>query len=314
MSSIRSMWSGTLNFGLISMPVKLYTAVNSKTVRFNQLHAQDGVRIENKRYCPAHKKEITLDEIVRGYEIDPGRYVVVTDEELEGLAPAASRTIEIQDFVDLDEIDPIYCETPYYIAPNTGGAKSYRLLLEAMRDTSKVAIGRVVLRSRERLVAVRPYENSLLLATLIFGDELRPLGDVIEPADDVEIGDRELAAARQLVESLAQPFEVGKYHDTYREEVLALIERKASGEEIVAQPQARPAEQATPDLMSALEASLADVRKRNGANGRARSKKNSAAASSVAAHANGSGAGGGKVTTRRRGSGRTNDSHNQRRH
>lgn len=312
MSSIRSMWSGTLNFGLISMPVKLYTAVNSKTVRFNQLHAQDGVRIETKRYCPAHEKEVAFDEIVRGYEIGPDRYVVVTDEEMEGLAPAASRTIEIQDFVDLDEIDPIYCDTPYYIAPNTGGAKSYRLLLEAMRDTSKIAIGRVVLRSRERLVAVRPYDNSLLLATLIFGDELRPLGDVIEPADDIEIGDRELAAARQLVESLAQPFEVTKYHDTYREEVLALIERKASGEEIVVQPSARPAAQATPDLMSALEASLADVRKRDGTNGRARSKSNGKPTPSVAAHANGPGAGG-SVTARRRGGRRANDSHNQRR-
>jgi DNA end-binding protein Ku len=313
MSSIRSMWSGTLNFGLISMPVKLYTAVNSKTVRFNQLHAQDGVRIENKRYCPAHEEEIAFDEIVRGYEIGPDRYITLADEELEALAPEKSRTIEIQDFADLGEIDPIYFDTPYYIAPNTGGAKSYRLLLEAMRDTSKIAIGKVVLRSRERLVTVRPYDNSLLLATLIFGDELRPLGDVVEPADDVEIVDRELAAACQLVESLAQPFEVTKYHDTYREEVLALIERKASGEEIVVQPPPRPAAQATPDLMSALEASLADVRKRGGTNGRARSKSNGATTPSAVARAKGSDSGGGKVTAPRRGGRRANDSHNQRR-
>jgi DNA end-binding protein Ku len=310
MSSIRSMWSGTLNFGLISMPVKLYTAVNNKTVRFNQLHAEDGVRIENKRFCPAHEEEVAFDQIVRGYEISPDRYVVVADEELEALAPEASRTIEVEDFVDLGDIDPIYFDTPYYVAPNTGGAKSYRLLLEVMRDTSKVAIGKVVLRSRERLVAVRPYGDSLLLATMIFGDELRPVGDVVEPGDEIELGDREVAVARQLVESLVQPFDVTKYHDTYREEVLALIERKASGEEIVVQPPTRSAPEATPDLMSALEASLADVRKRGGKSKRSRATTNGA----VAAHSNGSGASTRKATTRSRGSGRTNDSHNRRRH
>jgi DNA end-binding protein Ku len=170
--SARSIWTGRLNFGLISMPVKLYSATRSKTVRFNQLHASDNVRIQTKRFCPAEEKEVPLDEIVRGYEISPDRYVVIDDAELETLAPEATRAIEIADFVALEEIDPIYYDQPYYVVPNTGGAKSYRLLLQVMRETGKVAIARVVLRSRERLVAVRPYGDALVMATMIYGDEV----------------------------------------------------------------------------------------------------------------------------------------------
>jgi DNA end-binding protein Ku len=260
----RSMWMGTLNFGLVSMPVKLYTATSSKTVHFCQLHATDKVRLQTKRFCPADEEEVSFDEVVRGYEIAPERYVVIEDEELAALAPEATRTIEIEDFVALEEIDRIYFDQPYYVVPNRGGARSYRLLLQAMRETGKVAIARVVLRSRERLVAIRAFEEALLMTTMIFADELRPTSELNELLGDVEVGERELDVARRLVDSLAEPFDISKYHDAYREAVLDLIDRKASGEEIVLQPRLQEQPREAPDLMSALQASLEEVRKRTG--------------------------------------------------
>jgi DNA end-binding protein Ku len=261
------MWMGTLNFGLVSMPVKLYTATTSKTVHFCQLHAGDNVRVQTKRYCPADEAEVAFDEVVRGYEIAPERYVVIEDEELAAIAPEITRTIEIEDFVDLEEIDRIYFDQPYYVVPNRGGARSYRLLLQAMRETGKVAIARVVLRSRERLVVVRAYGETLLMTTMAFGDEVRPAGELNELLADVEVGERELEVARRLVDSLAEPFDISKYRDTYREAVLDLIDRKASGEEIVVQPELRERAPESPDLMSALQASLEQARERAGTDG-----------------------------------------------
>lgn len=275
--SARSIWTGTLNFGLISMPVKLYSATRSKTVRFNQLHASDNVRIQTKRFCPAEEKEVPLDEIVRGYEISPDRYVVIDDAELETLAPEATRAIEIADFVALEEIDPIYYDQPYYVVPNTGGAKSYRLLLQVMRETGKVAIARVVLRSRERLVAVRPYGDALVMATMIYGDEVNlpdELPELKNDEEEVEVAERELDVAAQFVSALVDTFDIARYRDTYRDAVLELIERKANGEKVVVQPSRKTAPAATPNLISALEASLQEVRKRGeatvGSNGATR--------------------------------------------
>ena len=168
----RSIWTGAISFGLVSVPVKLYSAVSSKTVRFHQLHAADGVRIQQKRVCPADGEEVAYDDIVKGYEIAPDRYVVITPEELAAIEPQKSRTIEIEDFVELAEIDPIYYDHPYYLVPAAGGAKPYRLLLEAMRASEKVAIARVVLRSKEQLVAIRPMDDVLAMATMNFADEV----------------------------------------------------------------------------------------------------------------------------------------------
>jgi DNA end-binding protein Ku len=267
---LRSMWMGTLNFGLVSMPVKLYSAVSAKTVRFCQLHAADNARVRTKRVCPVEEEEVSFDEIVRGYEIAPERYVVVEDEELAALAPEVTRTIEIEDFVALEEIDRIYLDQPYYVVPNRGGARSYRLLLEAMRETDKVAIARVVLRSRERLVSIRAYGDALLMTTMSFGDELRPASELRELGDmETQVSARELDVARRLVNSLAEPFDITRYHDTYREAVLDLIDRKASGEEIVVQPPVAPAAPESPDLMSALQDSLEQAQKeRGGGDGR----------------------------------------------
>ena len=247
------------------MPVKLYSAVSPKTVRFHQLHGADNARIQQKRVCSADGEEVPYEDIVKGYEIGPDRYVVIEPGELDALAPEKTRTIDIEDFVELADIDPIYYDHAYYLVPGPGGAKPYRLLLDAMRASGKVAIARVVLRSKEQLVAIRPMEGVLAMTTMNFADEVVPTDRLDElPGDEIKTTKRELDVAQQLVESLAGPFEPDKYHDTYREAVLEMIERKAAGEEIAVQPP--PEEPATeaPDLMSALKASLDEVRSRGG--------------------------------------------------
>jgi len=260
----RSIWTGAISFGLVTVPVKLYSAVNRKTVRFNQLNAKTGSRIAQKRVDASTGEEVAYEDLVKGYEIASDRYVVIEPGELESVQPAKTKTIDIEDFVDLADIDPIFYDHPYYLAPAAGGAKPYRLLLEAMRETEKVAIAKVVIRQKESLVAIRALSDHdvLEMATMLFADEVvDPTRlDDIPDADDVKTNDRELAIAKQLVESLASEFEPEKYRDTYRDAVLAMIEKKAAGEEIVIAEEAeKPA--AVPDLMSALKASLDAVRK-----------------------------------------------------
>ncbi len=254
----RSIWSGAISFGLVNVPVKLYSAVSRKSVRFHQLHDADHVRIQQKRVCPADGEEVPYDNIVKGYEISPDRYVVIEPEELEALDPKKTRSIEIQEFVDLDEIDPIYFDHPYYLAPGTGAQKAYRLLLSAMKETNKVAIARVVIRQKENLVAIRATGNVMAMATMVFHDEVinpETIDELPEDDDEAQVSDREVEMAEQLINSLTADFEPEKYHDEYRERVLELIEAKASGEEITIQPPEEPAK--VPDLMAALEQSLA---------------------------------------------------------
>lgn len=259
----RSIWSGALSFGLVNVPVKLYSAVSRKTVRFHQLNEETGNRIAQKRVDAQTGEEVPYEAIVKGYALGRDRYVVVRPDELDALDPARTRTIDIEDFVDLDEIDPVYYDHPYYLVPDKGAAKPYGLLLEAMRRSDKVAIARVVLRSKEQLVAIRPSGDVLLMETMIFHDEVVPT-DVLDdlPAQgELSASDREVAMAEQLIASLTSEFEPAKYHDEYREKVLGLIERKAEGEEI-AVPAEAAAPAAVPDLMAALEASLAAVKGR----------------------------------------------------
>jgi DNA end-binding protein Ku len=261
----RAIWTGAISFGLVSVPVKLYAAVSAKGVHFHQLHAADGVRIQQKRICPADGEEVAYSDIVKGYEISPDRYVVIEPEELASLQPKRARTIEIEDFVALAEIDPIYFDHPYYLVPDERGIKPYRLLLEAMRETERVALGRLVLRAKEHLVAIRATPDVLTLETMVFADEIVSPDRFAELDGEVKTSDREVAIAKQLIESLSGPFEPERYHDEYREQVLALIDRKASGEEIVLQPQAAEEKMDGADLMSALQASLEEVKKRTGA-------------------------------------------------
>jgi DNA end-binding protein Ku len=261
----RSIWTGAISFGLVTVPVKLYSAVNRKTVRFHQLNEKTGSRINQKRVDASTGEEVNYEDLVKGYEISSDRYVVIQPSELESVEPKKTKTIDIEDFVDLDEIDPIFYDHPYYLAPGPGGAKPYRLLVEAMRETNKVAIATVVIRSKESLVAVRPKDDVLVMSTMLFADEVVDPDrlDDIPSAEEVETSDRELDIAKQLVDSLASDFEPDKYRDTYREAVLEMIEKKAAGEEIAVQPETEEAAP-VPDLMSALKASLDAVRERTG--------------------------------------------------
>jgi DNA end-binding protein Ku len=225
------------------------------------------VRIQQKRVCPADGEEVPFDQIVKGYEITPDQYVVVTPEELEAIEPRKTKTIDIEDFVDLEDIDPIFYDHPYYLLPGTGAAKPYKLLITAMEDAGKVAIARVVIRQKEQLVAIRPTGDILTMETMNFADEVIPHDRFDEaPGTDIDTNKREVDMARQLIESLSAEFDPSKYQDTYRERVLELIEQKAEGKEIAVQPTEEPQE--VPDLMAALEASVNAARQNRESGGR----------------------------------------------
>jgi DNA end-binding protein Ku len=262
----RAIWSGAISFGLVNIPVKLYSAVSRKTVRFHQLDAESGQRIRQQRINPESGEEVPYEQIIKGYEIGPDRYVTITPDELEALEPQKTRTIDIEDFVELDEIDPIFYDHPYYLAPDTGAGKAYRLLLDAMQEAGKVAIARVVIRSKENLVAIRPHGGVLTMETMLFADEVIPpdsLEELSTADGDQKTSERELEMAQQLIDSLTSDFEPEKYHDEYRERVLELIERKAQGETVVVEaPPEEPKE--VPDLMAALEASIASAKSPKG--------------------------------------------------
>jgi DNA end-binding protein Ku len=253
----RAIWSGAISFGLVNIPVKLYSAVSKKTVRFHQIDAESGQRIRQQRVNPVSGDEIPYERIVKGYEISPDRYVTITPEELEALEPQKTRTIDIEEFVDLEQIDPIYYDHPYYLAPDKGAAKAYKLLLDAMEEADKVAIARVVIRSKENLVALRAYNGAITMETMLFPDEVVNPESIEELAadGDAKTTKRELDMAKQLIESLSGDFKASEYRDEYREAVLDMIERKAAGETITIEaPQ--PERQEVPDLMAALEASI----------------------------------------------------------
>jgi len=250
-----TIWSGSISFGLVTVPVRLTPATRSRDVSFNQLEAGTGARIRYRRVSEASGEEVTSDRIVKGYEVAKGRYVVVDKGELDAMAPKSTRAIEIEDFVDLDQIDPVYFESPYYVLPDKNAAKPYKLLVETMEQMRKVAIGRVVIRSKEHLVAIRPLDGLLCVETMRYADEVIARDELGPLTEDVDVSERELAMARQLIETLAGDFDPAKYHDEYREQLLELIEKKAAGEEIVAEA-VTEAPAKVLDLMAALEASL----------------------------------------------------------
>jgi DNA end-binding protein Ku len=269
----RAIWTGAISFGLVNVPVRLYSAVSRKTVRFHQLDDKEHARIQQKRVSSKTGDEVPYENIVKGYEISPDQYVVIEPDELEALDPDKTRTIEILDFVDQTDIDPIYYDHPYYLAPQPGAEKAYDLLRSAMEEAGKVAIAKVVIRSKESLVAIRPAGSALTMSTMLFHDE------VVDPDRIDELPDkagkpskRELEMAEQLIGSLTSDFEPERYRDEYRERVLDLIERKAQGEEIAVQaPSEEPAK--VPDLMAALEASISAVKDDGKGDGKAPEKR-----------------------------------------
>ena len=276
-----AIWSGTIGFGLVSVPIKVVSATKSQDVRFNQLEEGTNARIRYRKVSDATGEEVSNDRIVKGYEVASGQYVVVQDEDLKALAPKASRTIEIEDFVDLDDIDPIFFENPYYLAPDPGAGKAYKLLVDAMTELRKVAVGRVVMRSKESLVAIRPLDGILCLETMRYADEINSIeGLMPEDVEEAEPTKRELDMAKQLVESLSREFDPSEFENEHKRDLMALIEKKLAGEEIEMAPEPEKREP-VPDLMAALQASLdqaKDEKRKGGAKPTAAKKKTKAAA------------------------------------
>lgn len=255
----RATASGTISFGLVSIPVKVYPATQSRAVRFNMLREKDKSRLKQQYVAAADGERVDRDEIVKGYEYARGHYVVMTDEELKSLEQKTDQSIEIEDFVPIATVDPVYFDRSQLLGPDKGGAKAYRLLAEAMRETGMVAVGRFAARGRQQLVLIRPLEKGLVMHALFYADEVRSLDD-IDLGDEVELKSAELELARQLIDQLAgERFEPGRYEDDYRRAVLEAIEKKVAGEEVVVTPAAEPREQII-DLVAALKKSLAEKR------------------------------------------------------
>jgi DNA end-binding protein Ku len=263
----RALWSGSLSFGLVNVPVQLYSAVRDQSLHFHQLHSKDGSPIETRRFCAQEDHEVPYEQIAHGYELDDDRQVVVTDEELDAVAPRKTRTIDIDAFVDLDEIDPIYFDHPYFLAPSgdtEGARRAYRLLVEVMSQTDRVALGRFVLRTKEYLVAIRVRDDLLSLTTMRFHDEVRPTGDI--DAGGRKPAKKQLDQAVALVESLSVAWDPSRYEDRYRERLREVVERKKRGKRIhVPEPEEQPAPAA--DLMQALQRTLERVRGEDGGGG-----------------------------------------------
>ena len=261
----RAIWSGSISFGLVNVPVKLYSAVHRENLSFHQFQEGTNARVRNKRVSEKTGKEVAYDDIVKGYEVKKGQYVMVEPDELAEFAPRATRTIDIEDFVSLDEIDPIYFDATYYLAPENseGARKAYALLLKAMEEQGKVGIGRLVMRSKQYLAAIRPLDGVLAVSTMLFHDEVVPPSD-IEGIPTGRSAPRaapaEVKMAAQIIDSMSREWDPKRYEDTYRVQVLDFLKKKAAGEEIVVEEE--PEEQAdVMDLMAALEASLEAAKK-----------------------------------------------------
>jgi DNA end-binding protein Ku len=250
---MRTMWKGAISFGLVTIPVKMFSATDEKTVRFNQLHGTDGGRIRYRRTCSVDGEEVPYNEIVKGYEYEKDRYVILTDEDFEAIALPSSRAIEIQRFVESEEIDPIYFQRSYYLVPETTGVKAYALLREAMGDQSKVAVCKVTFRDREHLATLRRRDNALVLETMYWPDEIRS-AEFEELDSEVDVRPQEVKMARSLIESLTEPFSPEEFKDEYRTAVEDLIQRKIQGQEITHVEAPEPAK--VVDLMEALRASV----------------------------------------------------------
>ena len=259
----RSLWSGAISFGLVTVPVKLVPATREHDIRFHQLDSKSRSRIRYKLVASSDQHEVPREQVVKGYEVGPDQYVVVEPKELAALAPEKTRRIDISDFVDLEQIDPVYYQRPYYLIPDETGAKAYRLLVEAMTQSSKVAIARMVMHNKEYLVALRPVQGVLCVETLHFADEVIMPSELEGVPRAIKIADKELAMAQQLIGSLQADFEPEKYHDEYRTALEDMIHKKAEGIEVVA-----PAEAPKPgraiNLMEALKASLEQAKKAEG--------------------------------------------------
>jgi DNA end-binding protein Ku len=276
----RAIWSGSLSFGLVNVPVALLSATRDVQVHFHQLDSKDNTPIEVRRYCSEEDVEVPYEEIVKGYEIEDGKYVMLTDEELAAAAPEKTRTIDIEEFVEVQDIDPIFYDHPYFLVPTggEGGARAYVLLREVMEREGRAALGRFVLRNKEYLAAVRPRDGVLTLTTMVFADEIRPTDPVADMAGGAKAPKKEVDAAVELIEAMSTDWDPKRYHDHYRERLMKVIEAKAEGATIEAPDEDEAAPTEVPDLMAALEATLAEA-KADGKRAKDKGRKKAKAAS-----------------------------------
>src|SRR3954465_7027319 len=255
----RSLWNGAIRFGLVNVPIKLYGAASSKQIRFRELHVKDAATLEHRRVCSKEDTEVPYDEVVRGYETSPGRYVVMTKDEIQAPARERGKTIDLEDFVPADQIDPMYYDTPYWLGPQNDADEAYSVLVAAREKTGLVGIGRFALRTREQLVALYPVDGALRISTMRFHDEVVEPDDLDLPQPSKKVTDKEAKMADALVSSLRTEFDPAEYEDTYRERVLEVVEAKAQGKQIVVPETTEEA--ADTDLMALLEQSVSGARK-----------------------------------------------------
>jgi DNA end-binding protein Ku len=262
----RAIWSGTISFGLLNVPVRLFSAVARRNIALREIRESDNARIKHRRVAEGTDEEVPYENIVKAYELTPGQYVPLSKDEMAALAPEKTRAIDVQDFVDIEEIDPMYFDSPYYLGPADGAEKAYSLLAAAMESSGKAAISRFVFRNKEHLAAIRASDGVLTLTTMRFHDEVVPPSELDDALPDKKpkVAKREQQMAEQLIDSLSTEFEPDAYKDEYREQLLALIEQKAEGKEIVAPEAEAPKATKAPDLMAALEESIAAVKEKGG--------------------------------------------------
>jgi DNA end-binding protein Ku len=258
-----AIWSGAINFGLVTIPVKLFTAVRTNDLRFNFLHKKDEGRIFNERHCSVCGEEVEYKDLVRGYEYEKGRYVTVTDDDLKAVRPEATQSVQIVEFVELDQINPMFFDTPYYLEPEKKGRHAYALLRDALLDSGKVAIARVVIRSREHIAAVKPNGEALVLELMHFADDLVDQKSFDFPALDEKVAEGEKKIAKMLIDTMSvEEWNPDEFHDKYREDVLAMIEARANGEEIEKPEVSKPAATNVVNLMDVLQRSLEQSKQR----------------------------------------------------
>lgn len=277
---MHTMWKGSISFGLVHIPIKLYAATESKNVSLRQLHNECHTPIKYDKKCPTCDQAVSSEDIVKGYEYEKGKFVLINDDEIEGLGQETSRTIEIIDFIQLKEIDPIYFEKSYYIGPNENGEKAYTLLKTAMEDTEKVGIAKIVLRNKEHLAAIRVYDNALVMETIHFPDEIRNVKHIPGLQEDVELKEKELKMAKQLVEQLTTEFEPEKYKDDYREAFMELIQSKVTGEGKDIKVAKEVPQTDITHLMDALQASINQTKSKPKAKPKTTKKKTAKKATS----------------------------------
>lgn len=254
---MHTMWKGSISFGLVNIPIKMFAATEDKDIKFRNIHKECQTPIKYEKICPTCKKEIQQEDIVRGYEYEPGHFVVIDNNDIEALKNTTGKAIEILDFVHLEEIDPIYFIKTYYLSPQDTGGKAYILLREAMNKTGKIAVAKITIRDNQSLAAVRVYKNLLVLETIFYPDEVRGIVEVPNVPENMQIDEKELSMATQLIENLTTDFIADKYTDEYRKELRELIQKKIEGDEVVAQSEAP--QRNVIDLMQALQESLKET-------------------------------------------------------